>query len=284
VKTIINRTALIMAALILAVTSASAVTFTNLYSFSATTADVSNPDSIVLTNIDGASPNGFVLYGNTLYGPAFPGGTNGEGAIFRINTDGTHFTNFFNFPSAGSNTEAPYGSGPNPGLLLSSNTLYGTTFTGGGTNGLGTVFRINTDGSGFATLHIFHVLDGQEPMSGLLLSGTNLYGTTSGGGGSGGWGTVFRISTDGSVFTNIYNFQSQVNPYGGLVLYSNLLFGFGWYGGASNDGVIYCGNTNGLDFTNLFSFSGTNGTAPWGTPILARPSLAAAMARVRCSR
>ena len=40
------------------------------------------------------------------------------------------------------------------GLILSGNTLYGTT-TGGGSSGNGTVFAINTDGTGFTTLHSF---------------------------------------------------------------------------------------------------------------------------------
>ena len=46
------------------------------------------------------------------------------------------------------------GANPNAGLILSSNTLYGTTCIGG-TSGNGTVFALNTDGTGFTTLHNF---------------------------------------------------------------------------------------------------------------------------------
>ena len=40
------------------------------------------------------------------------------------------------------------GYAPSGGLALSGNMLYGTT-GGGGTLGGGTVFKVNTDGSGF---------------------------------------------------------------------------------------------------------------------------------------
>jgi len=45
------------------------------------------------------------------------------------------------------------GAGPN-GLILSSDTLYGTTVSGGNW-GSGTVFAINSDGTGFTNLHNF---------------------------------------------------------------------------------------------------------------------------------
>src|SRR2546422_7780905 len=45
------------------------------------------------------------------------------------------------------------GSVPNA-VILSGNTLYGTTFSGGGC-GKGTVFSVNTDSSAFTTLYEF---------------------------------------------------------------------------------------------------------------------------------
>jgi len=48
--------------------------------------------------------------------------------------------------------------GANPGsLIISGNTLYGTTDRGG-SSGRGTMFRVNIDGSGFANLHTFTAL------------------------------------------------------------------------------------------------------------------------------
>jgi hypothetical protein len=71
-------------------------------------------------------------------------------------------------------------------------TLYGTASSGEGGLG-GTVFKVRSDGTGFAVLKCFTTtpdLDGAKPYSGLVLSGSTLYGTTSYGGSSGG-GTLF---------------------------------------------------------------------------------------------
>src|SRR5262249_22549642 len=82
------------------------------------------------------------------------------------------------------------GANPNAGLILSGNTLYGTA-AAAGSSGAGTVFAVNTDGTGFRLLHIFTYTDGANPWSGLILSGNTLYGTAYSGGGSGwGLGTV----------------------------------------------------------------------------------------------
>lgn len=53
--------------------------------------------------------------------------------------------------TAGTNSD---GATPIAGLLLSGRTLYGSTIQGGSW-GLGTVFKINTDGTSFTTLHSF---------------------------------------------------------------------------------------------------------------------------------
>jgi uncharacterized repeat protein (TIGR03803 family) len=93
------------------------------------------------------------------------------------------------------------------GLILSGNTLYGTTYHGG-SSGNGTVFKINTDGSDFTTLYSFTALssiyynynfynvnsDGANPEGGLILSGNTLYGTAYDGG-TNGYGTVFSLSS-----------------------------------------------------------------------------------------
>jgi uncharacterized repeat protein (TIGR03803 family) len=75
------------------------------------------------------------------------------------------------------------GDGPDARLVLSDRTLYGTTVQGGITsvyypNGAGTVFAINTNGSGFVVLKEFNRDDGAFPSAGLVLLGTTLYGTT----------------------------------------------------------------------------------------------------------
>jgi uncharacterized repeat protein (TIGR03803 family) len=166
--------------------------FTNLYSFSSTP-----PSCAICINSDGAGGVASFLSGNTLYGTAGTGGSGGSGTLFALKTDGTGFTILYSFTetSGGINSD---GSGPVGPLVLSGNTLYGTT-PGGGSSGNGTVFALNTDGTGFTTLHSFTATsaltnsDGAVPEAELVLSGSTLYGTASTGG-SYGSGTVFSIS------------------------------------------------------------------------------------------
>jgi uncharacterized repeat protein (TIGR03803 family) len=99
-------------------------------------------------------------------------------------------------PNAGANTD---GADPQAGLILSGDTLYGTTEKGGSAFS-GMVFGINTNGTGFTTLYSFTAFpvgyftnsDGAFPYAGLILSGNTLYGTAEAGGRSGN-GTVFSL-------------------------------------------------------------------------------------------
>jgi uncharacterized repeat protein (TIGR03803 family) len=219
------------------------------------------PLSGVPTNSGGARPtSALTLSGNTLYGTTFLGGIYGAGTVFAINMDGTGFRVVHTF-TKGSDGTSPFG-----GLVLSGSTLYGTA-SSGGAYGWGTVFAVNTDGSGFATLHSFTSIpgpyggnyggvntDGAQPYGGLILSGNTLYGTAYLGGAS-GYGVVFGVNTDGTGFTNLYNFQALppisgggdpppvnsggANPYSGLLLSGNTLFGTAYNGGASGYGTLF---------------------------------------------
>ena len=141
---------------------------------------------------DGFNPNGsLTLSGNVLYGSTSSGGSNYQGVVFKLNTDGTGFGVLKSFSGA---IADPYtgvitnsdGSHPYAGLTLSGNTLYGTTWSGGNGYGGGTVFKMNTDGTGFTVLKNCNESDGDAPKTGLTLSGGTLYGATTGGG-SGTW-------------------------------------------------------------------------------------------------
>jgi uncharacterized repeat protein (TIGR03803 family) len=162
------------------------------------------------TNYNGANPYaGLILSGNTLYGTAYNGGSTGNGTVFKVNINGTGFSILHIFAAGNSiGLHGPYGInsdgvGPAAGLILSGSTLYGTAVYGGN-SGNGTVFAVNTDGTGFTTLHSFAAgntdeigvytnSDGAQPYAGLILSSNILYGTTSTGSSS-GYGTVFSLS------------------------------------------------------------------------------------------
>ena len=61
------------------------------------------------------------------------------------------------------------GINPNAGVIVSGNTVYGTTATAGN-SGKGTVFAVNTNGTGFRILHSFTgASDGAHPWSGLIV-------------------------------------------------------------------------------------------------------------------
>ena len=173
------------------------------------------------------------------------------------------------------------GSHPLAGLILSGKRLYGTA-NGGGSSGNGTVFGVDTDGTGFTNLHNFtdapsplHInSDGASPYAGLILSGNTLYGTAYKGGTS-GYGTVFAINTDGTGFTTLYSFEDPYAwPYAGLILSGNTLYGTTTGGGSSLFGTVFAVNTDGTGFTTLYSFTGgSDGDSPRAGLILSGNTL-----------
>jgi uncharacterized repeat protein (TIGR03803 family) len=200
---------------------------------------------------DGKVPIGrLTLSGNKLYGTTSGGDTNG--IIFSINTDGSDYTILHAFgPSDGyyswyyNGTNVYYnwdGEAPNGGLQLSGNTLYGVTENGGIPNNWGTLFSINTDGTGFNVVHNFAVADGSvdggsdnNPWSDLLWSGDTLYGTTVN-------GVVYSVNTNGTDFSLLArtgeNDGAGENDYG-LILSGNTLYGVTELGGTNGLGSLY---------------------------------------------
>jgi uncharacterized repeat protein (TIGR03803 family) len=256
----------LISALLLAAVTDQAQTYTNLYAFSNYGFDSANGSG---TNSDGYGLyGGLALSGNVLYGAAFDGGTNGNGTVYSVNTDGTGFKVLHTFSApyvtyGGTNSDGAF---PHDTLALGDNVLYGTT-SEGGTNGYGAVFRVNTDGTGFMCLHSFSLdNDGINPTAGLLLSDNILYGTASYGGTGSGAGAVFKLNTNGTGYKLLHSFSGGSNdggfPNGGLVLAGGTLYGASSSGGALGRGVVFAlstnGTGNGSGYTNLYVFTGTN--------------------------
>jgi uncharacterized repeat protein (TIGR03803 family) len=160
-----------------------------------------NTDGTAFSNLhsftggnDGAIPQaGLILSGNTLYGTAQVGGTNGNGTVFAVNTNGTSFKTLHAFTAIVANRTNSDGAQPYSALILSGDTLYGTAPFGGAYD-YGTVFALNTDGTGFTNLYSFTGGgDGGLPWGSLVLSGNTLYGTAIIGG-LNSYGTVFGLS------------------------------------------------------------------------------------------
>ena len=213
------------------------------------TSTAQNPSHIYIS----AASFSPVLVARSTYG-ASPLAVAGPGAITVTNPPNPAFHILYNFSPA-------FGSGPNGGLALAGSTLYGTTFHGG-VSGFGTIFAINTDGTGFTNLfNNFNstFTNGAEPPGGVIISGGALYGTTYVGGLLGG-GTVFAIGTNGMGFTNLVNFDGNVNPNSPdepeatVVLFGNTLYGTTWFGGAYDHGTIFHVATNGSTSGRLHDF------------------------------
>jgi uncharacterized repeat protein (TIGR03803 family) len=184
----------------------------------------------------------------------------GNGTIFGVNADGTGFTNLHNFTKLSGALTNVDGIRPFAGLTLLDGVLYGTA-SGGGTTDWGTIFKVNTNGSQFVTLHNFIAgsgsssnitnNDGVFPQGGLISSGTTLYGTTLGGGDS-ARGTVFAVNVNGTGFTNLHVFAATSGPNytnwdgsvptAAMVLSGDLLFGTANGGGNSGDGTVFALN------------------------------------------
>jgi uncharacterized repeat protein (TIGR03803 family) len=121
-------------------------------------------------------------------------------------------------------------------VVDSSGNIYGTTHIRSGSEFAGAVWVLHASGQ-FAVLHDLNgATDGYGPNSPLLLDlDGNLYGTT-GSGGANGYGTVFRVTPQGS-FSVVHTFADNgdgAEPTGNLV--------------QNNHGTIFGGTAYGAVF------------------------------------
>ncbi len=197
---------------------------------------------------DGHNPEaGLVVLGNRLYGTTASGGTNNNGTVFSMGTNGANYTTLRVF------TNNPDGSSPRGSWALSGGTLYGITASGG-TNGLGSIYSINTNGGNYTVLHSYAIIpDGFSPLGGLTLANNTLYGSSSQGGG--GIGTILGLSLP---FTPIVISNLVLNVDGSVTIN---------FSGASNTTYLVQAATNLTPTVNWqpisTNTSGTDGT--WQT-------------------
>jgi uncharacterized repeat protein (TIGR03803 family) len=206
---------------------------------------------------DGAQPYGALIYlknENALYGTTYAGGGTacagppvGCGTVFKI------------LRQLGRETAPGYtfrggedGSGPDAGLYSPLETgpltLFGTS-SSGGTNGLGTVFKVTEKGK-FVLYRFKGGKDGSSPVAGLTDAGggSTLYGTTLYGGGTGcfgaGCGTVFKVTEEGEE-TPLHRFAGGIHdgawPYGDLIYVHGMFYGTTANGGGKGCGGLGCG-------------------------------------------
>ncbi len=154
--------------------------------------------------------------------------------------------------------------------------FYGTTSLGG-TNGVGTIFKMDASGS-LTTLHSFGYTEGANPQAALLQGGDgNFYGTASAGGTS-NVGTVFKMDPAGHV-TALHSFNGTdgAAPWASLIQAADgNFYGTTRNGGASGLGTVFKMDSAG-NLTSLHSFETTTMATP--TPRSSRPRTATSTAR-----
>jgi uncharacterized repeat protein (TIGR03803 family) len=120
----------------------------------------------------GLALSGGVLYG-TMQGYPVPVAPPGRDNLFKIQTDGSSFTILTNLT----------GLNPQGGLTAGAGVLYGATERGG--TGAGSIYCWDIASAKYTVIWSFTNGDGADPNGYLLLSGTNLFGTTWSGGAAG---------------------------------------------------------------------------------------------------
>jgi uncharacterized repeat protein (TIGR03803 family) len=233
-----------------------------LYTFSDTNGSV--PASLTFGhdgNLYGVARNGGV-FTNKSNNLGYPDGV-GDGTAFRVTTNGQ-----FTFLLAFNGTNGEW-----PQVLLQGPdaTFYGVTQLGGA-YGYGTVFQMATNGQ-MRTLFSFAGTNGAQPLTLMQGSDGALYGITGIGGGGGGFngpivstlsgfGTVFRITTNGSFSTlGLFDLTNGSVAMGTLLEVTNGVFlGTANSGGAAGSGfkgTLYQITTNG-DMTVVIPFNQNN--------------------------
>ena len=185
-------------------------------------------------NAGGYRPAAGLIFDSTgnLYGTTYSGGTGGGGTVFEVAAGSDAPTTLASFN--GTN-----GMELGAALILdSAGNLYGTTEYGGSAND-GTVFEVAGGTHALTTLVNFNVVNGADPLAGLILdSAGNLYGTTYGGGSSDD-GTVFELSGGTHALTTLVNFNGTTGggPRASLIFDSaGNLYGTNSAGGGSGEG------------------------------------------------
>jgi len=185
-----------------------------------------------------------------LYGTTLGGGTYNSGTVFQFSPSSKTIKTLYSFHTEWSPT--------GPLVQGVDGAFYGTTSNGGTGDG-GCVFRVTTAGV-YKALYIFTssgTTDGRYPESGVV-QGTDgfLYGVASDGG-SFGLGTLFKVSTAGTGFQTLYNFQTPTGdtPDSALLLHTNgTLYGQTFHGGTKTA------------YGTVFSF--TNKLKPFTEPLV----------------
>jgi uncharacterized repeat protein (TIGR03803 family) len=197
------------------------------------------------------------------------GGPLGKGVLLHLGSGDLQPTRIHAF-----NTLDGSGTTPVGGVALGKDGfLYGTTKFGGPDKNysFGTIYRIQTNGTGYTTLHQFGSLtnDGTLPVGPLtVLPDGQVFGVTTQGGATGN-GILYRMHGDGSAYQIVHSFGSDSNdgksPLGGMVVGADgAVYGTTSDGGAHGGGTVFRISPTGTDYSILSDLPESGG--PNGGP------------------
>jgi len=246
-----------------------------------------------------------------LYGTARDGGKDGYGTVYRLKPDGRDFQLVFTFDSglAAQRVQNPVGrlleasdgwlyglTEGRPGGV--ETTLFRVRKLGTGFQVLGTpgfslrsgliegmdgwlygthldgVYRVRKDGSGLTSVQTFATagIAGRNPTGWLHQDQTGkLFGTAVEDPSGNRIGVTFRLSPDGSGFSELHRFSSSqpengLAPIGALVEDGNgFLYGVTFLGGEAGYGVVFRHQKDGTQFGVLHHFQRAEGAVPLGS-------------------
>ncbi|MGP8199424.1 MAG: choice-of-anchor tandem repeat GloVer-containing protein [Limisphaerales bacterium] len=213
----------------------------------------------------GAYPSAALVQGadGNFYGTTQSGGTNGDGTVFQLSTNGT-LTTFVSFNYFGN------GASPMAALVLGTDgNFYGTTQSGG-SNGCGTVFQMTTNGA-LTTLASFDYSNfGASPTAALVQASNGSFYGTAQSGGTNGYGTIFQFTTTNGLATIVsFDYTNGASPAAALVLGADgNYYGTTEYGGVYGWGTVFqlTGNGTNATLTLLASFDNSDSG---GSPLAA---------------
>jgi uncharacterized repeat protein (TIGR03803 family) len=215
----------------------------------------------VIWNAQGAPGPGNNLLGLVLardgnfYGGSHGGGANFDGVFYRLTPGGTESTVY---SVQATDPQCWY----TPSILATNGNLYGS----GSNCGDGNLFELTTSGT-FTVLYTFPSDGSDGSGATLAFQGSNgkLYGTTCSGGANNG-GTLFEITTSGTL-TTLYTFGDQSSgiycPQGILLGKDGNYYGVVQDPNGDGDGGVFKLTPSGT-LTVLHTFTGTDGIQPVG--------------------
>lgn len=261
--------------------------------------------ALIYSNTGGGSLN-FAnlneLSDGKLYGIQSYGGTDFVGQLYRIDKDGTNKTVIHNFRNAATPVTYTTAAAATPnhfnlkydgtipyGFVVEGpdGKIYGTTYVGG-SNGLGTVYRCNKDGSSYEIIAFgssayysipyasgatakYHHGAFRLPWGNVAIDATGKVYVTSYHGGNLNIGSVAVMDANGANLKIVKDFDvaSGYHPVRGALIIDNKIYGTTRYGGGGTSiGTVWCANLDGSNYTKLKTFDNSNapyadGVEPW---------------------